>query len=516
MGITSSCTTGSCGRCGKDEETKVPSRVNNSRQSYDYPNAPGSGFVEEPLGPDLFDAKKELQGLDSILANGGAVLNECDDLKSPLQDDTLETVTTNATTPATSPLNIEITISPESAVELSPPPPPLPPPAAPVCEDDPAASSDNAKRMWKKAAKKVLMAKNMGAKVALENKIGSKLDGWFRDVALALQQGVAAEGHRRLTVDSGFEAPQTELFERCRTACGFHRVRYFATMGLQEGLSEPNLSLIGDKDAAGKSGSFFFLSPDQQLIAKSCTKEDWTQLLRILPEYTDFLEAARTRATAKVQEQQGSRNSLQPETAGVRGFNETLLPRFLGLYSLQLPGKPNAEPVRVLVMANVFGGAMSIDRRYDLKGSTHGRVASKKECAKRAPCFKDIDWVAVEPELGLSVSNRRTLIEAIKLDLGFLAKFGLMDYSLLVGVHEIHQDAPSVYEAMNVVTVRDQTRHCYVGIIDVLTPYRFKKRAETFVLGTIVCGRDVSCQHPKVYADRFFRFMDTQVFGEIR
>merc|ERR1719258_830696 len=65
---------------------------------------------------------------------------------------------------------------------------------------------------------------------------------------------------------------------------------------------------------------------------------------------------------------------------------------------------------------------------------------------------------------------------------------------------------------MNVCTVRDQSRHCYIGIIDVLTPYRIKKRAETFLLGTIVCGRDISCQHPKVYAKRFFRFVDKQVF----
>merc|ERR1719181_60095 len=110
-------------------------------------------------------------------------------------------------------------------------------------------------------------------------------------------------------------------------------------------------------------------------------------------------------------------------------------------------------------------------------------------------------------ELGLCLTNqsRDQLLEAIDLDLAFLAKHGLMDYSLLVGVHDLEQGAPSVYEAMNVVTVRDSTRHVYLGIIDVLTPYKVKKRFETFFMGTIVCGRDVSCQHPKVYAKRFYR-----------
>jgi len=298
-------------------------------------------------------------------------------------------------------------------------------------------------------------------------------------------------------------------------------------MGLQDGLTEPNLALIGGEDAAGKSGSFFFLSPDQQLIAKSCTREDWRQLIRILPDYTEFVEAARSRATAKtasdrengISKEAHLRTSCQrysvkdAHNGFVRGFTETLLPRFLGLYKLNV-GDKKSEPVRVLVMANVFGGAMSIDRRYDLKGSTHGRKASRKEVAKRAPTFKDIDWVAVEPSLGLKAENRLMLIETIRLDLGFLAKQGLMDYSLLVGVHNIEQDAESVYEAMNVICLRDDTRHCYLGIIDVLTPYGCKKHAETFFMGTLVCGRDISCQHPKVYAKRFFRFVDKQVFRE--
>jgi len=355
------------------------------------------------------------------------------------------------------------------------------------------------------------MSMNLGAKVAIENKIGKKLTGWSRDVALELQRGIAAEG--RGQEHPGFVAPENELFNRCRVACGFTPVRYFATMGLQDGLTEPNLALIGGEDAAGKSGSFFFLSPDQQLIAKSCTKEDWRQLLRILPGYTEFVEAARSRAnarTASERENASIRLSVR-ETGFVRGFTETLLPRFLGLYKLHA-GDSKAEPVRVLVMANVFGGALSIDMRYDLKGSIVGRKASRKECAKRAPTFKDIDWVAMEPGLGLTAGNRQMLIETIQLDLGFLAKFGLMDYSLLVGVHNIEQDAASVYEAMNVVCLRDDTRHCYLGIIDVLTPYGIKKRAETFFIGTLMCGRDISCQHPKVYARRFFRFVDKQVF----
>merc|ERR1719327_754031 len=125
-------------------------------------------------------------------------------------------------------------------------------------------------------------------------------------------------------------------------------------------------------------------------------------------------------------------------------------------------------------MANVFGGFMSIHRRYDLKGFMHGRKASQKERAKKQPTLKDIDWVATEPRLSLNDLDRRSLLEAIRLDTDFLAKHHLMDYSLLVGAHDI-TECEHDYEAMNVVTLRDKNRHCYIGIIDVLTPYRLKK-----------------------------------------
>lgn len=523
MGVTTSCS-GGCGRvCGKTE-AEASSRVNNSRQNYDYPgnlsSSPNDPTAEEQLGPGLFEAKTEqwshrsgLAGMSEVpkedgkeqIANG-VPLKEV----LPSGDATAQTARVELAQEA-----VEVRVPQESKDAGVLPSEKL--------EDGQNANADSAagpdRRMsWKKAAKKAMMAKNMGAKIAIENKIGTKLEGWFRDVALELQKGIAAEG--RSLEHARFEAPEGHLFNRCRVACGFTPVRYFATMGLQDGLTEPNLALIGGQDAAGKSGSFFFLSPDQQLIAKSCTKEDWVQLLRILPDYVEFVEAARAKANAKVDGERRSPERLSQRglhngtCSFVRGFTETLLPRFLGLYKLTLPGDDPKSDVRVLIMANVFGGAMSIERRYDLKGSTHGRKASKKECAKKAPTYKDIDWVAKEPGLGLSIPNREMLLEAIRLDLDFLDKHGLMDYSLLVGVHDIAQDAPSVYEAMNVVTVRDQTRHCYLGIIDVLTPYRIKKRAETFFMGSIVCGRDISCQHPSVYARRFKRFTERQVFPQ--
>eukprot|EP00929_Paragymnodinium_shiwhaense_P047415 TRINITY_DN24054_c0_g1_i1.p1 TRINITY_DN24054_c0_g1~~TRINITY_DN24054_c0_g1_i1.p1 ORF type:complete len:571 (-),score=124.24 TRINITY_DN24054_c0_g1_i1:35-1747(-) len=402
--------------------------------------------------------------------------------------------------------------------------------------DKDAAADDrrrNARTSLAKAVHKINMANAATAKVNVENKIGIKLEGIMRDVALALQTGIARQG-RSAAQDADFQSPQPELFARVREACGFAPARYYATMGMLEGQTEPTLALVGSAAAAGKSGAFFFLSPDQQLIAKSCTKEDWNTLLRILPDYVEVIEAARRRATERGNHHGRSsrvsvgssastswtcpdgttREDVENIPEPLKGFCETLLPRFLGLYSLRAGS--DKRLVRVLVMVNVFAGVQTIDRRYDVKGSTVGRKASKKERVKSAPVYKDLDWCKDEGALLVSEAIRHQLRETLQNDLDFLARKGLMDYSLLVGVHDRNEasrkDGNSGVERMPVITLTDPTRYCYIGIIDVLTPYYTRKRAETFFKGQLMCGRNISCQPPKHYARRMLDFIDNQVF----
>lgn len=291
---------------------------------------------------------------------------------------------------------------------------------------------------------------------------------------------------------SGWEAPESDLFRRARIACGYAEARYYSVMALQG--KEPTLQCVGADEAPGKSASFFFLSPDQQMMAKSCTPEDWDTLLRLLPNYVEYVEAARNTAS----------EAQRPEGSTLRGFAQTLLPRYLGMYALRVgEGGP---AILVLVMANVFAGTMQIQRRYDLKGSTHGRKASVKEVKKKSPTFKDVDWMHQAEPLRVDHVTRATVLATLASDVDFLSRHGLMDYSMLVGVHDcVPKDR--VHEAMHVVTLSDDRRCCYIGIVDVLTPYGRRKQLETFLCGKVLCGRDISCQHPKKYASRFLEFM---------
>eukprot|EP00966_Prymnesium_polylepis_P267858 6187553-Prymnesium_polylepis.1 len=56
-------------------------------------------------------------------------------------------------------------------------------------------------------------------------------------------------------------------------------------------------------------------------------------------------------------------------------------------------------PIDFIVMCNALGGLRPIQNRFDMKGSTHNRLASKKERLKHHPVFKDMDWLQQGREL---------------------------------------------------------------------------------------------------------------------
>jgi len=182
------------------------------------------------------------------------------------------------------------------------------------------------------------------------------------------------------------------------------------------------------------------------------------------------------------------------------------LPRYLGLYVIRNVTGQGSE-VRVLVMFNVFGGSQRIHKRYDLKGSTSGRKADKKELSKKSPVRKDLDWVDTETKLKIGDADRDRFLAALERDVRCLQSWNLMDYSLLVGIHNRDPHEDLRFELNPVIILEDTSRLVYVGLVDILTPYGVRKRAETFFKGQLACGKDVSCQHPKYYGERFLRFI---------
>ncbi|KAF7245688.1 Phosphatidylinositol 5-phosphate 4-kinase type-2 alpha [Varanus komodoensis] len=161
-------------------------------------------------------------------------------------------------------------------------------------------------------------------------------------------------------------------------------------------------------DSQARSGARFHTSYDKRYVIKTITSEDVAEMHNILKKYHQFI---------------------------VECHGNTLLPQFLGMYRLTVDG----VEVYMIVTRNVFSHRLSVYRKYDLKGSTVAREASDKEKAKELPTFKDNDFINDGQKIYIDDTNKKMFLEKLKKDVEFLAQLKLMDYSLLVGIHDVER-----------------------------------------------------------------------------
>jgi 1-phosphatidylinositol-4-phosphate 5-kinase len=159
---------------------------------------------------------------------------------------------------------------------------------------------------------------------------------------------------------------------------------------------------LRELSSPGKSGSFFYLTQDDRFMIKTVKKSEVKVLLRMLPSYYKH----------------------------VCQYENTLVTRFYGVHCIKPVG---GQKTRFIVMGNLFCSEYRIQRRFDLKGSSHGRYTSKPE--------GEIDETTTLKDLDLNFAFRlqrnwyQELMTQIKRDCEFLEAERIMDYSLLVGVH---------------------------------------------------------------------------------
>ncbi|KAM3865970.1 phosphatidylinositol 4-phosphate 5-kinase type-1 gamma-like [Diretmus argenteus] len=274
----------------------------------------------------------------------------------------------------------------------------------------------------------------------------------------------------------------------------------------------------------GASGSIFYVTRDDEFIIKTVQHKEAEFLQKLLPGYYMNL-------------------NQNPRT---------LLPKFFGLYCVQSGGKN----IRIVVMNNVLPRAVRMNLKFDLKGSTYKRRASKKEREKSKPTFKDLDFLNDVPEgLSLDQDTYSAMVKTLQRDCLVLESFKIMDYSLLLGVHnksqaereQQSQGSPAVGDekrpaaqralystAMESIqggsTCRDMLDHddtmggipavsgkgehllLFIGIIDILQSYRMIKKLEHSWKSLIHDGDTVSVHRPGFYAERFYKFCSTTVF----
>ncbi|KAF4519100.1 hypothetical protein B566_EDAN010522 [Ephemera danica] len=102
----------------------------------------------------------------------------------------------------------------------------------------------------------------------------------------------------------------------------------------------------------------------------------------------------------------------------------------------------NSKNVRLVAMNNLLPSWVTMHQKYDLKGSTYKRKANKSERQKKSPTYKDLDFMEHHPEgIYLEADTYSALVKTIQRDCRVLESFKIMDYSLLVGIHNLDQAA---------------------------------------------------------------------------
>jgi len=278
----------------------------------------------------------------------------------------------------------------------------------------------------------------------------------------------------------------------------------------------------------GASGSIFYLTRDDEFILKTVSMKEAEFLQKILPGYYMNLH-------------QNPR---------------TLLPKFFGMFTYQALQKN----IRLVVMNNLLPSGVTMHLKFDLKGSTFKRKASKSERAKKYPTFKDLDFLDLVPEgFHLDPETYTALMSTIERDCRVLESFDIMDYSLLLGVHNLDQAKRDLDESEETDVERKKKSFqpntiklvahstpmesiqassfdeddipdmsmqggiparnnegerllIFVGIIDILQSYRLFKKMEHTFKAVIHDGDTVSVHKPAFYANRFKNFMSTKAF----
>ncbi|KAJ3124530.1 Phosphatidylinositol-4-phosphate 5-kinase [Nowakowskiella sp. JEL0407] len=126
---------------------------------------------------------------------------------------------------------------------------------------------------------------------------------------------------------------------------------------------------------------------------------------------------------------------------------QTLISRIFGLHRVKLPGN---KKIHFVVMGNVFPSNKDIHEVYDLKGSTIGRSIPEEEARKNPRAvMKDLNWLGRSKKIYLGEEKGSKFVQQMEIDVAFLAKMKIMDYSLLIGYHDM--------QLGNKRNIRDQT-----------------------------------------------------------
>lgn len=257
-----------------------------------------------------------------------------------------------------------------------------------------------------------------------------------------------------------------------------------------------NLSSLAEQTTEGKGGAFFYYTADGRFMIKTVSRKEKHLLKNMLKDYFEYLSK--------------NKNSF--------------IVRFYGLHGLRLKRDPlvfrqgkyrKDEKIFFVVMGNLFNTPLEVHRRFDLKGSWVGRSTNCPEDPSVA--LKDNDFIAQKETVNVGPLAKQIICDQLKSDTEFFVSRNIIDYSLLLGIHERRMDGGTnpqgdddTGEARSFSSA-DGSCVYYIGIIDILCEYDTKKKFENVFKSIRYDSKGISAVPAREYADRFYTFISTHV-----
>jgi 1-phosphatidylinositol-4-phosphate 5-kinase len=218
------------------------------------------------------------------------------------------------------------------------------------------------------------------------------------------------------------------IFNNIRKLYDINKDTFISSISPQDfitGIIVSGSTIIEELCSTGKSGSLFYYTRDGKFIIKTVSETEYLFLKKILPNYFKHL----------------------------KNNKHSMLPKFLGAYTLVRKTKSHKKKTNFIIMQNIFSTSRDIHIRYDLKGSKIGRQVlvednkSKLE-GKCSFALKDLDLENLKQYFFVG-DKKNPIMDQLKSDTKFLAENNIIDYSLLVGIHNLSSIDQQNFNIMN-------------------------------------------------------------------
>lgn len=253
---------------------------------------------------------------------------------------------------------------------------------------------------------------------------------------------------------------------------------------------------------------FVMFSSDTKYIIKCMSQNEFDVLLKMLPNYYDYIMKCVINNLHKNPDTVRSNSIVSTYSSSFSNqlsnnieSKSTLLDAIYGIYSITLFDKK----LYFIIKKNIFYSHKNllINKKYDLKGSSIDRTSK----TRLSDVLKDLDYLKSEEKLNLSTKASNHLSEILEKDTLFLSNNNIINYSFYIGIAEVSEsESFGNEENEEGILSLDKNNMYYFGISDIFMEYNTGKKME-HIFKKITKGKGISAVPPNDYKNRFDKFI---------